>query len=400
MNNILYFNKVTEQNFFIKEVTLEANSVGFYDLPEQKIDYILEFAKNVKKDNIAVIGIGGSSLGTEAIYNFLKSSNNYKKNLIFLDTTDPVTIENRLSKIDIKSTLFMIISKSGTTVESISIMKYIETKNRFTRENLIVITDENSPLEKFAKTRNLEVFHIPNNVGGRYSVLSPVGLVPLAVIGIDIKSLLKGAKSLKEKFFSESDNHILAEKSTFYAMNFEKYSSNCLFSYSEIFRGFNSWYVQLWAESLGKKQIHSTMNVGLTPIGLIGPTDQHSFLQLIMEGKADKTVTVIKIENFGSDISVPDITFEHLEKLDIANNIQFADLINLQADSTIEALNKIGVPLDVITLDSISEKSIGEMIYYYELLTALVARQLDINAYDQPGVELGKIILKNKMEKS
>jgi len=400
LNNILYFNKVTEQNFFIKEVTLEANSVGFYDLPEQKIDYILEFAKNVKKDNIAVIGIGGSSLGTEAIYNFLKSSNNYKKNLIFLDTTDPVTIENRLSKIDIKSTLFMIISKSGTTVESISIMKYIETKNRFTRENLIVITDENSPLEKFAKTRNLEVFHIPNNVGGRYSVLSPVGLVPLAVIGIDIKSLLKGAKSLKEKFFSESDNHILAEKSTFYAMNFEKYSSNCLFSYSEIFRGFNSWYVQLWAESLGKKQIHSTMNVGLTPIGLIGPTDQHSFLQLIMEGKADKTVTVIKIENFGSDISVPDITFEHLEKLDIANNIKFADLINLQADSTIEALNKIGVPLDVITLDSISEKSIGEMIYYYELLTALVARQLDINAYDQPGVELGKIILKNKMEKS
>jgi len=399
LNNILYFNKVTEQNF-IKEVTLEANSVGFYDLPEQKIDHILDFAKSVKKENIAIIGIGGSSLGTEAIYNFLNSVNHYEKNLIFLDTTDPVTIENRLSKIDIESTLFMIISKSGTTIESISILKFLEIRTHFNRDNLIVITDKNSPLEKFGDSRNLQIFYIPDNVGGRYSVLSPVGLVPLAVIGVDIKALLKGAKHLKENFFSENDNHILAEKSTYYAKISEQYSSNCLFSYSELLRGFNSWYVQLWAESLGKKQIHSTMNVGLTPIGLIGPTDQHSFLQLIMEGKSDKTVTVIKIKDFGSDITVPDITLNHLEKLDIANNLKFADLINLQADSTIEALNKIGVPLDVITLESINEKSIGEIIYYYELLTALVARQLDINAYDQPGVELGKIILKDKMAKS
>jgi len=398
LNNILYFDKVTEQNF-IKEVTLEADSIGFFNLPEQKIDDILDFAKRVKKDNVAIIGIGGSSLGTEAIYNFLNSTNNYKKNLIFLDTTDPITIENRLSRIKIESTLFMIISKSGTTIESISILKFLEMKLNFSRENLIVITDKNSPLEKFGESRNLQIFHIPDNVGGRYSVLSPVGLVPLAVIGVDIELLLKGAKHLKEQFFSENDNHILAVKSTFYATNSERFSSNCLFSYSEIFRGFNSWYVQLWAESLGKKQIHSKINVGLTPIGLIGPTDQHSFLQLIMEGKADKTVTVIKIKDFGSDISVPNITLKNLETLDIANNIKFADLINLQADSTIEALNKIGVPLDIIILESINEKSIGEMIYYYELLTALVARQLDINAYDQPGVELGKIILKDKMAK-
>jgi len=116
-----------------------------------------------------------------------------------------------------------------------------------------------------------------------------------------------------------------------------------------------------------------------------------------MEGKADKTVTVIKIEDFGTDIAVPDISLKHLETLDIVNNIKFADLINLQAEATIEALDKIEVPLDVIKLSSVSEKSIGELIYYYELLTALVARQLDVNAYNQPGVELGKIILKNKM---
>lgn len=399
MKNSLYFDEVSSESF-IKETSIETGSVGFYNLPEQKIDKILEFAKSVKHKNVVVIGIGGSSLGAEAIYSFLNSKNHYDKKLLFLDTTDPIVIENRLASIDINSTLFMIISKSGTTVESISILKYLDEKRKFDRDNLIVITDKGSPLEKFGESRNLNIFHIPNNVGGRYSVLSVVGLVPLAVIGINIKELLKGAKELKERFFSEKDNHILAKKSTYYSKISEQYSSNCLFSYSEVFRGFNSWYVQLWAESLGKKQIHSTMNVGLTPIGLIGPTDQHSFLQLIMEGKADKTVTVLKIKDFGTDISVPDISLPYLEKLDIANNIKFADLINLQAESTIEALDKIGVPLDVITLESIGEKSIGELIYYYELLTALVARQLDINAYDQPGVELGKIILKDKMAKS
>jgi len=399
LKNSLYFDEVSSESF-IKETSIETGSVGFYNLPEQKIDKILEFAKSVKHKNVVVIGIGGSSLGAEAIYSFLNSKNHYDKKLLFLDTTDPIVIENRLASIDINSTLFMIISKSGTTVESISILKYLDEKRKFDRDNLIVITDKGSPLEKFGESRNLNIFHIPNNVGGRYSVLSVVGLVPLAVIGINIKELLKGAKELKERFFSEKDNHILAKKSTYYSKISEQYSSNCLFSYSEVFRGFNSWYVQLWAESLGKKQIHSTMNVGLTPIGLIGPTDQHSFLQLIMEGKADKTVTVLKIKDFGTDISVPDISLPYLEKLDIANNIKFADLINLQAESTIEALDKIGVPLDVITLESIGEKSIGELIYYYELLTALVARQLDINAYDQPGVELGKIILKDKMAKS
>jgi len=396
VKNTLYFNEVFSKNL-IEESSIEANSIGFYNLPNQKIDYILDFAKNITHKYIAVIGIGGSSLGTEAIYSFLNSKNSYDKKLIFFDTTDPITIENRLLSIDLKSTLFIIISKSGTTVESISILKYLNTKIIFNRDNLIVITDKNSPLEKFGESENLQIFNIPDNVGGRYSVLSVVGLIPLAIIGVDIRELLKGAKNLKEQFFTEQDEHIFVKKAIYYAKKSDIYSSNCLFSYSEIFRGFNRWYVQLWAESLGKKQIHSKINVGLTPIGLIGPTDQHSFLQLIMEGKADKTVTVIKIEDFGTDIAVPDISLKHLETLDIVNNIKFADLINLQAEATIEALDKIEVPLDVIKLSSVSEKSIGELIYYYELLTALVARQLDVNAYNQPGVELGKIILKNKM---
>jgi glucose-6-phosphate isomerase len=142
------------------------------------------------------------------------------------------------------------------------------------------------------------------------------------------------------------------------------------------------------------------MSVGLTPIGLVGPTDQHSFLQLIMEGKSDKSVTVIKIKNFESELKIPENSLHSLEKLNMLDGLHFSELINLQADSTIEALQKIGVPLDVIELERVGEESIGELVYYYELLTALVAMQLDINAYDQPGVELGKKILKSKMAKS
>jgi len=399
LKNYLYFDEVVSADF-IKKASQEANYIGFYNLPNQKTDQILDFAKSVEYENVAVIGIGGSSLGAEAIYNFLNPKYRYKKRLVFFDTTDPIALETRLDMVDINSTLFMVISKSGTTVESISILKYLDKKIKFSKENLIVITDKNSPLEKFGEERGLKIFNIPDNVGGRYSVLSVVGLVPLAIVGVDIDALLRGAKRTKERFFSKEDEQIVVKKATHYAKISEKYSSNCLFSYSELLRGFNSWYVQLWAESLGKRQLHSNINVGLTPIGLIGPTDQHSFLQLIMEGKSDKTVTVIKIKNFESDLEIPDNSLPHLGNLDMLDGLKFSKLINLQADATIEALEKIGVPLDVIELERIGEESIGELVYYYELLTALVAMQLDINAYDQPGVELGKKILKSKMAKS
>jgi glucose-6-phosphate isomerase len=159
--------------------------------------------------------------------------------------------------------------------------------------------------------------------------------------------------------------------------------------------------VQLWGESLGKKQCHSQLHVGLTPVGLIGPTDQHSFLQLIVDGKRDKTVTVIKIKDFENSIKIPDVTLPALENLDMLNGYGFSELINMQADAMIESLEALEfIPLDVIEIERVDEATMGELIYYYELLTALVAQMLDINAYDQPGVEMGKVILKEKMQRN
>jgi glucose-6-phosphate isomerase len=393
-HSIFFKTNIKNQEFNLND---EIKNIGFYDLPEQDITEIINLSKKIKQKYIVVIGIGGSSLGAEAVFQFISSRKKLNKEMIFLDTTDPITISNKLKKVDLTSSIFIAISKSGTTIESMAILKLIKSLVKLDLNNLIVITDKNSPLEKFAKQNKLRIFNIPKNVGGRYSVLSVVGLVPLAIAGIDIQALLNGAKNIKDEFFQNQKDSLIAKKAEFYSTSCSYFDQNCLFSYSEAFRSFNNWYIQLWAESLGKKQLNSSLNVGLTPIGLIGPTDQHSFLQLIIEGKRDKTITIIKVKDFQNNLKIPDISLENLENLDILNNLDFSELINLQADSTMEALIKMGFPVDLIEIEQIDEVAIGELIFYYELLTALTAKHLGINAYDQPGVELGKKILKQKL---
>ena len=396
MNNTQYFGMASGSDKLFDDIRSEQDQIGYYNLPEQDINSIFEFVPKIRKNNIVVVGIGGSSLGTYAVYDFLKYSKNFNKNIRFLESTDPVLINATLNEFDLNDTLFIIISKSGSTVETISTFKYLLSKVELNSDNFIIISDANSSLHKLALKNGLEFFEIPSNVGGRFSVLSPVGLVPLALIGVDIKALLKGAKKIKDMFFSKDDIYEkLVNKAIFYAKNSNKYNINCLFSYSEVFRGFNSWYVQLWGESLGKKQLNSELNVGLTPIGLIGPTDQHSFLQLIVEGKRDKSVTFIKVKDFETTLKIPDISIEFLEKLDYINNTDFSSLINMQADSIIKSLSNDGnIPLDIIEIDKIDEETIGELFFYYELLTSMVAKLINVNAYDQPGVEEGKKILR------
>jgi len=400
MNNKLFFNtKINEK--FASVLSKESEEIGFYHLPDADTSEYKHYAKSVKQKDIVVVGIGGSALGALAIYHFLGLHQHFEKNLHFIDTTDPLVLQQKIEQIDLDDALFIIISKSGTTVETIAALKYLQIFVPISQDNYAVITDSGSALEAFAQAYSLKVFNIPSNVGGRFSVLSAVGLVPLAIIGVDIDALLQGAKKIKRSFFENLGYcEKLLTKATYYAQKSNSYNINCLFSYSEAFREFNAWYVQLWGESLGKKQRHSQLHVGLTPVGLIGPTDQHSFLQLIVDGKRDKTVTVIKIKDFENSIKVPDISLPALEKLDMLNGHGFEELINMQADAMIESLEQLEfIPLDVIEIEKVNEETIGELIYYYELLTALVAQMLDINAYDQPGVEMGKIILKEKMNK-
>jgi len=404
MINKLYFpstNSEIQQHAF-EAIKAEQNSIGYYALPDQDITPILTYCQTVpdKIDTIAVIGIGGSSLGAKAVYEFIKPVKALKRKLYFFESTDPINITTLLSKINLENTHFLVISKSGTTVETFAIYKYIYSLHS-DPVSYTFITDPGSPLEQYAQSIEASILHLPENVGGRFSVLSTVGLVPLALCGVDIRSLLKGAKVVKESFFNDGYlKDTLLKKAIYYAKHHAQYHINCLFAYSESLKYFCEWYVQLWGESLGKHQRHSAFHVGLTPIGLIGPKDQHSFLQLIMEGTRDKSVTFIKIEDFNDSITIPDVTLPHLESLDVLNGLPFEKLINMQCDSVMEALlNEEDIPVDLIIIPQTDEANIGSLIFYYELLTSLVGELIDVNAYDQPGVEAGKIILKKKLVK-
>lgn len=402
MKNRLHFN--INLNGKAKEVfealQEEEKTIGYYALPEQDLSSITAYCQTISEDieTIAVIGIGGSSLGAKAVYEFLKPVETLSRDLYFFESTDPINIKNLLNKIDITKTHFLVISKSGTTVETFAIYKYILSLQP-NASAYTFITDPGSDLEKYAQEMETSVLHLPDNVGGRFSVLSVVGLVPLALCGIEIQALLQGAHTIKKSFFEHGYLHdTLVKKSLFYAKNHAHYHINCIFAYSESLKYFCEWYVQLWGESLGKKQRSSAFNVGLTPIGLIGPKDQHSFLQLIMEGTRDKSVTFIQVEDFEDEIIIPDTTLPHLESLDSLNNLPFSKLINMQCNSVIEALlNEENIPLDSISIPKIDAYNMGSLIFYYELLTSLVGELIDVNTYDQPGVEAAKIILKKKL---
>ena len=393
------FYQIKSNEEIFEDIVQQKRHIGYYDLPNQDIVDIQEHAKTIKQKDIAVIGIGGSTLGTYAIYSFLKRVNSYEKRLFFLESTDPIDINSKVKKLDLNNTLFVVISKSGTTIETISIFKYINSLIKIDRNNCLIISENDSKLTSYANKQNIKTFEIPKNVGGRFSVFSSVGLVPLAIVGVDIKSLLDGALKVKNSFFEKKEYYdTIFEKARFMVENKHRFNINVLFSYSSSLEGFNKWYVQLWGESLGKININGTKQA-LTPIGLVGPVDQHSFLQLIAQGKRDKTVTFIKVEDYQSKLCIPDVSLDGLEELDYLNSLDFQKLISMQADSTIESLDELGdIPYDVITLDKINEDSISRLMYSYELLTSIVGSFVQIDTYNQPGVERGKEILKQKFK--
>lgn len=393
------FNPTISDEDIFNEIVKEKEDIGYYNLVFQDTQEYKKYASHVKQKNIVVIGIGGSTLGTYAIYKFLKHSKNLTKKLYFLETTDPIDIKSKVNALDLQDTLFVVISKSGTTIETIAIFKYIYSLIKCDKNNTLIITENDSKLNEYAKANEIKTFEIPKNVGGRFSVFSAVGLLPLAIVGIDIDELLQGAKKVYDSFFTHGENYErVLKKARFFVEYKNSFNINVVFSYSSRLEGFNKWYIQLWGESLGKVDINSTRQ-GLTPIGIIGPIDQHSFLQLIIEGKRDKTVTVIKVDDFHSDLKIPPVELEGLRELDYLDNIKFSSLINKQADATIESINNLNdIPCDVITIDGVSEKSIASLMYEYELLTSVCAKFMYIDAYDQPGVEAGKVILKKKLE--
>jgi len=378
---------------------LKGGEIGYYHLPEIGANLLSEIAEyeatlaHIK--SVVLVGIGGSSLGVKALKTMLSGAKRSReRELYFLDNVDAFSFEHVCESVKFDETLFIISSKSGTTIETITLFKCI--LERFKPSNLsanfIVITDPASPLEAYAKQNGIKFFNIPKNVGGRFSVLSAIGLVPLMLCGYDAAALLEGARACKKRFLEDGDDTLL-QKAYHYATH-KNAKINVIFSYGDRFLEFNDWYVQLWAESLGKKKGYK--RYGLTPVGLIGSRDQHSFLQLIMDGVKDKTVSFIKVAA-DANTAIPSISLNGLEGCDFVNGLNLGELINAQCSATMHALVQEGISVDVIELERLDEASAGFLIYYFELLTSATGIMLGINTYDQPGVEVGKRILKTML---
>ncbi len=403
-----YEDQVLENAFLEVKSECDSGEIGYYKLPETSRDVICELKEYTKTNttitdakNIIVVGIGGSSLGAKAIDSLLCHKRDNGKRIIFFENSDPVDISSKLNSFVKNNCAVVLISKSGGTIETISTFKTIMANLNFDLDSadshrLIAITDPGSILSQFASEYGIKEFNMPSNVGGRFSVLTSVGLVPLFLAGYDVDSLLDGAGEFVNSFFDRNEDHLL-KKAYYLYKNRDSKSINVVFSYSNSLENFSKWYVQLWGESLGKIDKHG-QHVGLTPIGLTGSVDQHSFLQLIIEGPRDKTVTFMNIDDFEDDRSIPNISLKHIEKTDYINGNSFNTLINAQCDATMQSVIDSGVPADKISLSVASEKNTGTLIMYFELLTSLVGAMLEVNTYDQPGVELGKNILVKKFQ--
>jgi len=393
------FYQIKSNTEIFERLKVERKDIGYYNLPYQNTTDIKKYAQSITKKNIVVLGIGGSSLGARAIYEFLLPSNNYHKDLLFLETVDPLKINHCLKRVDLNDAQFVVISKSGNTIETISIFKYLNSLVEIDRNNCTIVSEADSTLAKFADDNQIKFFDLAKDVGGRFSVFSVAGLVPLAMVGVDIDNLLNGCKRVANSFFEQSEYYKpIIRKARFLVENKNRFNINIVFSYSSLLESFNKWYVQLWAESLGKVNVNGTRQA-LTPIGLVGPVDQHSFLQMIMDGVRDKTVTFIKIGNLKDNTIIPKTPSNKFDKLawGCAEGFSFNELLNMQADATIQSIQEQDdIPCDVISIRTVDEYNIAKIMFSYQLLVSCIGAFLQINTYDQPGVEYGKINLAEK----
>lgn len=373
---------------------------------EETLWYVKEYASMVlgRFENILVLGIGGSALGgiavTEALlkpyWNLLTSEqrNKYPR-IFFLDNIDPDNIISLLDILDLKKTLVNVITKSGDTAETMA--QFMVIKDRLVQElgedeyrkNVVATTDKQTGvLRQISEQEGYKTFVVPDDVGGRFSVFSAVGLLPLALVGIDIDEITNGIKDmdLALKNTNIHDN-IAAQNALIHFLMDTKKGKNIsiLMPYSSKLRYITDWFTQLWAESLGKFRPEDNKNIGLTPLKAVGATDQHSLLQLCNEGPNDKLITFIKVENFETQLEIPKI-FEYTG-IGYLGGKTMNHLMNAEADSTKVSLSDYSRPTVTITLPKIDGYHIGQLLYMFEVQTAIAGALYGINPFNQPGVE-------------
>lgn len=391
---------------------IHARQQGFYTVIDDKkiVADIITFARGVKGKfhDIVVLGIGGSALGTICLEQSL--THLFKKSsprLYVLDNIDPTLMREVQDIIHLRKTLFIVITKSGGTPETLAQYLYFRRLTDRAKLNaakhFVFVTDPKvGLLRKIANEENIPTFGVPENVGGRFSVQTAVGLLPAALIGIDIKAILAGCRTMRDTFLSD-DPHInlpFRLASIQYLLAKKGKNINVLMPYAQHLVRFADWYRQLLAESIGKARNNAgeTVNVGITPINALGATDQHSQSQLYNEGPNDKLIMFLSVKKLDRTTPIP-VPLGADNALAFLRGVDFNTLINTERVATAAALTKYERPNITIHIDAITPRSLGELFLFFESATAFLGEFFDINAFDQPGVELSKNLTKEYLLK-
>jgi len=365
----------------IKTAKIAAIDIVFSDADLKDLEKFSKKISTYKK--ILVLGVGGSSLGGKTL-----SALKFQNKLEFLESIDPTTVKNCLSKTDLKNTFFLVISKSGETIETIcqtliilNEIKKAKIKN-FTKQFLFITESQNNSIAKIAKKIGAEITAHSNKIGGRYSCFSIVGLLPAMLAGLNAKKIRGGAKKILADFLN---NKTISDSCATQLALYEKgFTNSVIMPYVDNLKNFTDWYRQLWAESLGKNSF------GSTPINSMGTIDQHSQLQLYLDGTKDKFFTFITAKNHQHDFAIKDLA----DCKTLFGGKKLSKIVEVEQATTIEVLNQKKLPIRIFEIKKLDEEVLGGLMMQMFLETILIAYVKNINPFDQPAVELRKDLAK------
>jgi glucose-6-phosphate isomerase len=386
---------------------------GFYDLASQaeSVTQIETFAEGLGQahEDVLVLGIGGSALGTRALLSAIRGpgwnewddeAREYYPRLTVLDNIDPSVVGNVLRRMDPRRALVNVISKSGNTAETLAqylvVRQWLEEAlGSAARRHLVFTTDpRDGALRQLAERDGIATLDVPPAVGGRFSVLSPVGLLPLALAGVDIGTLLDGAGAALERASAEDLEHnpaALLAGLLWAADTSAGGRTQVLMPYTDRLREFGAWFCQLWAESLGKRvdRQGNEVNSGPTPLAAVGATDQHSLVQLFMEGPYDKVVGFLTVDDLGPDVPIPGADGLPEAAAYLAGHT-LGELLSAEYRATARALTEAGRMHFTLRVPDLGPAAVGELVMFFQLAVGYAGVWYGVDPFDQPGVEMGK----------
>ncbi len=376
---------------------------------EEEVDDIIATASDIRKNfkNFVVLGIGGSALGPIAVFqalchlhhNDLPEEKRNAPKFYVEDNVDPERMVALLDVINVEETMFNVITKSGSTSETMT--QYLIINDILTKKlgenakNHIITTTSSSKgnLIKISKKEGYKTYFIPDSVGGRFSELCPVGLLPAAVLGVDIKEFLDGAKYMNDRCSSSdlSKNPALMSALLSYIALQRGKNISVMMPYADGLKYIADWYCQLWAESIGKEVDKKGNKVfaGQTPVKSLGVTDQHSQVQLYTEGPFDKVTTFLAVDEYRKIVKIPD-GCEDIPDVNFLCGHTMNELIQAERVATEYALTVKNRLNRTIYLPILNAYTLGQLLFFFELETAYMGEMLGIDTYNQPGVENGK----------